>query len=533
MMNKRNYTQTPPLGIAKGIIPFARRRRNAIIKKARSASKLAFMVLLLFVCGCKNYMHSSKSDAFAYRTATAEIKPRRAVSANSFWSKNEPAQLTEKQHEMASYAWAYFTRTVFPETGLPQGAVGSDTLTMDNIAGYLAALTCAKRIGVLADIEFHERMTKLVTWLNKMQLNSLGLPNTFYSGRTGQSLNGVSQPGEDGHSALDIGRLLIWLRIVRNEFPTHAAAIDRAVLRWNFRKLIDADGLLYGSYYRDGGLHSYREGRFGELQYAAKGFALWGFKIDASIQSGKTSLITVNNILLPFDNRYSHISPIPRPQGEPRQTGAVTTTAPLLDGMESDWLIPMKGTDYEVWKIDQKSLQLAQALYAVQKLRYKVEGMLTARSVHNLDRPPYFVIDSVFALGDPFVTMDKSGNPQPKQACISTGAAFQLWAMFEGTYTDLLMDSVNSLFDQYGGWYAGSYENGGATNKAISLNDNAVILESLAFMLSGPLFRSNPQPGYWELTLEAESFEALGLPPVKFQKQFQPMLDTRKAEPRP
>ncbi len=144
-------------------------------------------------------------------------------------------------------------------TGLPQGAVGSDTLTMDNVAGYLAALTCAKRIGVLEDIEFHERMTKLVTWLNQMQLNSLGVPNTFYNGRTGQSLNGINQSGEDGHSAIDIGRLLIWLRIVRNEFPTHAAAIDRVVLRWNFRKLIDADGLLYGSYYRDGRLHPYRE----------------------------------------------------------------------------------------------------------------------------------------------------------------------------------------------------------------------------------------------------------------------------------
>ncbi|WP_163295756.1 DUF3131 domain-containing protein [Desulfovibrio sp. JC022] len=532
-MNKRNYTQRPPLGIAKGIIPFARRRRNAIIKKARSASKLIFMVLLLLICGCKNYIHSSKGEPFAYRTATAEIKPRRVASANSFWSKNEPAQLTEKQQEMASYAWAYFTRTVFPETGLPQGAVGSDSLTMTNVAGYLAALTCAKRIGVLEDIEFHERMTKLVTWLNKMQLNSLGVPNTFYNGRTGQSQNGINQPGEDGHSALDIGRLLTWLRIVRNEFPTHAAAIDRTVMRWNFRKLIDADGLLYGSYYRNGQLHSYREGRFGELQYAAKGFALWGFKIDGSVQSDKTSLITVNNILLPFDNRYSQISPIPRPQGEPRQTGAVTTTAPLLDGMEFNWLIPAKGTDYETWKIDQKALQLAQALYAVQKSRYKVEGMLTARSGHNLDRPPYFVIDSVFALGDPFSTMDKSGNPQPKQACISTRAAFQLWAMFEGQYTDLLMDAVEPLFDQYGGWYAGSYENGGATNKAISLNDNAVILESLAFMLSGPLFKSNQQPGYWELTLKAESFEARGLPPEKFQQQFQPMLDTRKTEPQP
>ncbi|HAS88288.1 MAG TPA: hypothetical protein DCS48_03145, partial [Desulfovibrio sp.] len=323
-------------------------------------------------------MQSSKNDAFAYRLAAAEIEPRRATSNFALWSKSEPPQLTEKQKEMAGSAWQYFTRTVFPETGLLQGAVGSDTLTMNNIAGYLAALTCAKRIGVMEDIEFHERMTKLVTWLNTMQLNSLGVPNTFYNGRTGQSLNGANQPGEDGHSAIDIGRLLIWLRIVRNEFPTHAAAVDRAVLRWNFRKLIDSDGFIYGGYYRDGRLHPYREGRFGELQYAAKGFALWGFNVAASMHSEQTSMMTINNILLPFDNRYSHISPIPRPQGEPFQPGAVTTTAPLLDGMEFYWRIPVTLTDPETWKTDQKSQQLAQAVYAVQKSRYQTEGKLTS-----------------------------------------------------------------------------------------------------------------------------------------------------------
>ncbi|HAS88655.1 MAG TPA: hypothetical protein DCS48_05045, partial [Desulfovibrio sp.] len=150
-----------------------------------------------------------------------------------------------------------------------------------------------------------------------------------------------------------------------------------------------------------------------------------------------------------------------------------------------------------------------------------------------LDRPPYFVIDSIFALGDPFATMDKSGTPHPNQSCVSTGASFQLWAMFESKYTDMLMEAVEPLFDQYGGWYAGSYEDGGAPSKAISLNDNAVVLESLAFVLSGPLFKANLQPGYWELTLQEKSFEKLGLPPAKYQSQFQPMLDTRKAEPRP
>ncbi|WP_419781879.1 DUF3131 domain-containing protein [Maridesulfovibrio sp.] len=499
----------------------------------RNITKFAFiLIMLLFCCSCKLSMLSGKNDAFAYRPATSTIDPRRAP-IEPYTTGNQTMLLPEKQHEMARHAWHFFTRTVFPETGLPQGAVGSDTLTMNNVAGYFAALTCAKRVGVLEDIEFHERMTKLVTWLNKIKLNSLGLPNTFYNARTGQSMNGANQPGEDGHSALDIGRLLIWLRIVRNEFPTHAAAIDRAVMRWNFRKIIDADGLLYGSYYRDGKLHSYREGRFGELQYAAKGFGLWGFNIDASMQSTKTSLITINKILLPFDNRYAAQPVIPRPYGVPFQPGAVTTGTPFLDGMVFDWKIPEPTGALNDWNVDHKTRQLSRAIYEVQKSRYTIQGKLTARTGHNLDRPPYFVIDSIFALGDPFATMDKAGSPQPKQACISTSASFQLWTMFESDYTDMLMDSVETLFDQYGGWYAGFYEEGGTTNKAISLNDNAIILESIAFFLSGPLFKDNQQPGYWELTLQDKSFEKQGLPPAKYQHQLQPMLDTRKAEPQP
>ena len=530
MAAKAGPLESPGCGTSMAMSSCSFRRRNQHTKQARIMPVV--MALLAFLCGCNLSLHNPQHSTFVHRDASVEIAPRTAAS-NSFWPSDEPAQLDENQKQMALNAWQYFTRTVFPETGLPQGAVGSDTLTMENIAGYLAALTCAKRIGVLEDIDFHKRMTKLVTWLNQMQLNSLGVPNTFYSGRTGQSLNGIGQPGEDGHSALDLGRLLIWLRIIRNEFPTHAAAVDRAVMRWNFHKLIDADGLIYGSYYRDGRLHPFREGRFGSLQYAAKGFALWGFKVDASMSVQDTSLMTINDILLPFDNRYAELFPIQRPHGEPFQIGAVTTTFPLLDGIEFRWEIPGSGQNGSGWKTDLKSEQLARAIYEVQKSRYAKEGLITARAAHNLDRPPYFVIDSVFAMGEPFATMDKAGNSQLKQACVSTGAAFQLWAMFDDKYTDQLMDSVKSLFDQYGGWYAGFYEDGGAPNKAIALNDNAVILESLAFVLGGSLYTPNDVPGYWELTLEAESLEKQGLPPEKYQQKFQPMLNTIKTEPRP
>ncbi|WP_027720167.1 DUF3131 domain-containing protein [Maridesulfovibrio zosterae] len=503
--------------------------RTAFIRLLQAA----LICILLLCCGCKVPVHKTDADAFNFKEASTAVSPRHITGEYSLWGSNKPAQLSEDQLNIAKQAWTYFTRTVFPETGLPQGAVGSDTLTMDNVASYLAALTSANWIGLLEEVEFHARMTKIVTWLNTMQLNSLGVPNTFYNARTGQSINGAGQPGEDGHSALELGRLLIWMRIVRNIYPTHAAAIDRAVLRWNFRNLIDADGLLYGSYYREGKLRAYRQGRLGHLQYAAKGFALWGFNIAASLKADSYSLMTINKILLPFDNRPVQERNSPRPFGEPFQIGAVSTTFPLLDGIEFNWKKPGPAADFDRWPQDLKSEQFAASIYEVQKSRYTVDGILTARADHNLDRPPYFVIDSVLALGEPFATIDKSGRPQIEQACVSTGASFLLWAMFDQDYTDMLMDSVVTMYDSYGGWYAGFYESSGTINKAISLNDNAVILESLAFMLSGPLFQPSVTKGYWELTLENESFEEKGLPPARFQNEFQPMLNMEKTEPQP
>ncbi|SDK80455.1 Protein of unknown function [Maridesulfovibrio ferrireducens] len=507
------------------------KQKTGLIKFFPTAALIAGLLIL---CGCKLHSHSVSDDIFTFKRISAEPFPRHTATTSNFWEQESPPVLSEKDLHNAKQAWAYFDRTVFPETGLPQGAVGSDTLTIHNIAGYLAALTCAKRLEIIDSITFHSRMTKLVTWLNSMELNSFGTPNTFYSARTGQMIRGDGQQGEEGHSAIDIGRMLIWLRIVRNEFPTHSAAIDRAVLRWNFRKLLDAEGLLYGAYKDNSGkLKSYRQGSLGLLQYAAKGFALWGFDVKASLRIDHYSMVTINKFLLPFDNRPIKEAGLSRPQGEPFQIGPVITGMSSLGGMELGWATPLYETKIDSWPEDSASRQLTSAAFEVQRSRYTVEGKLTARTEHNLDRPPYYVIDSVFALGEPFATIDKSGTRQAEQSCVSTGATFLLWAMFNDPYTDLLMNAVSDMYDSYGGWYAGYYEDGGIANKSISLNDNAAILEALTFVHSGILYRDSVMPGYWEITLENKSFEPKGLPPSRFQNDFQPLLPMTKAEPMP
>ncbi len=430
--------------------------------------------------------------------------------------------LLESEIQTASRAWAYFDRTIFPETGIPQGAVGSDTVTMWDIGSYLAALISAKRIGVLDEITFDRRMTSVIYWLNTMELNDYGLPNKFYNARTGELIQNNGQPGQAGFSAIDIGRLLIWLRIVRNEFISHSTAIDRIVLRFNFRHVLDSDGLLHGATAAsDGRVTLFRQGRLGLQQYAAMGFKLWGFNVDKSLKMNHESAITILGHWLPFDNR---------PTGDPAQIGAVTTGMGMLTGLEFGFVVPhaeKQGTSSAPMR------KLADAIYLVQEARFSQQGRLTARDPHVMDHSPYYLIDSLYALGIPFASLDSRGNTVPDAATISTKAAYAMWALYDSPYTDALITALTPMYDEYGGWFAGIYEKDGSTNRAITLDCNAIILEALAFKATGVLYSQSDTHGYWEKLLENNNFEQQGLPPSRYQKEYQPLLENEKTRPTP
>ena len=63
-------------------------------------------------------------------------------------------------------------------------------------------------------------------------------------------------------------------------------------------------------------------------------------------------------------------------------------------------------------------------------------------------------------------------------------------ALFEDEYTDMLIDAVESLYDEEKGWYSGRYEKTGKPNKAITANTNGIILEVLAYKKFGPLVKT-------------------------------------------
>ncbi|WP_159175207.1 DUF3131 domain-containing protein, partial [Klebsiella pneumoniae] len=72
-----------------------------------------------------------------------------------------------------------------------------------------------------------------------------------------------NKPGEIGYSALDIGRMLIWLKVIKERYPEYSNSIDNVVLGWDFSHVVDPCGTLYGAYLENGQPKYVQEGRLG------------------------------------------------------------------------------------------------------------------------------------------------------------------------------------------------------------------------------------------------------------------------------
>jgi hypothetical protein len=278
-------------------------------------------------------------------------------------------------------------------------------------------------------------------------------------------------PGGVGYSALDLARLASWLDLLGCMHPKFATAAKRAVGRWNFCKMI-SQGQMFGASIdpKTQDVSQVQEGRLGYEQYAGKTFQRMGFdqSVSSSYKNEFASAVQVQGVSVPIDTR------------DPRKLGAfnyVVTESFALDSMEF-------GRDTE-------NGPLIQAIYDVQKRRWETTGIVTAVSEDNVDRPPYFVYNTIFAAGSAWNTITDQGADQTSLRSVSTKAAFSLAAMFpDDPYSAVLLDTVRSAYDPEKGWYSGVYENGLGYNKALTANTNGIVLEVLLYRAIGPLHRA-------------------------------------------
>jgi hypothetical protein len=392
------------------------------------------------------------------------------------------AGLTGAEYQWARTAWRYLENNTDHDTGLVNGTDRGPLFTAWNAADAIAATVAGHELKIIDAREFDLRLSRLLGFLATMDLSQGKLPNKAYNAVSGKMVGFDNRPDDIGWSAVDIGRLLLWLRIAGQRHPRFGEYADKAVLRWTLCDVIDPCGVLQGSARFAGRLARYQEGRLGYEQLAASGYAAWGVEAGRSTALPPLAIANVYGQPLRYDAR------------DPRTSGAqapVLTMPFVLAGIELGWRTPD----------GQEGLRpLAEQVYRVQEERWRRERQVTARSDYQLREAPYVVLDSVYASGYAWNTIAGDGSGHERLALVSTRAAFGLWALWPGDYANALVENVRYLHDPDRGWFEGRFEQGGGPNTLITLSTNAALLEILLFKAAGALYRPDAsRPGYFQV----------------------------------
>ncbi len=425
-------------------------------------------------------------------------------SNSQLFHQGRHGELTETEKKWAKAAWKYFINNYNPHTGLVNGMQNFPVSSVWNIADTLAATVAAHRLALIDDYEFDQRISALLGFLNTMGLSFGKLPNKYYHAENGSMSNVAGQTGDAGWSAVDIGRLLIWLQILAGYAPHYTEYIDKAILRWRFCEIIDDCGQLYGSFNNSGQLSLYPNMPLGYEDYALMGFGAWGFNRPAKRKYSEERVVKIHDI------------PIPVGHEDPRVTGRyhpVVSTPFLLLGLEFNWDQP---TDYSLddqVHTDDFMAELAEKIYRVQAARHREDRIFTARADHQLNREPYFIYDTLFAAGFAWNTLSANGDFKPDEALVSIRAVFPMWALWKTAYTDALMELMDTLYDSEKGWFEGRLERTGKHERTLSCTTNALVLEALMYKVHGKLYRVTEPHSYADIVLEDEFLRPKCSPP--------------------
>ncbi len=399
-------------------------------------------------------------------------------------------ELTQEQDALARAAWKYFENNYHIETCLYNSVDQYPSTTMWDTASAMAGLVAAYEFNLIFSQDFDQRMGCLLDSLNRMPLYNDEAPNKAYHTLSLEMVNYDNTPGAIGFSAIDLGRMMTWLAIVKDRYPVHAEKADKAVLRWSFCNIVDRAGTLYGAANTpDGGVTYLQEGRLGYEEYAAAGFQLWGFDTSAASQLEPYAEIGIHGVPIAYDAR------------DAARFGAhnyVVTEAFLLGGIEFNWDRVRDTNPNDNYLSDRMAYTLAKRVYKVQERRYKATGTLTARTEHQVDGAPYFVYDTVFADGEKWATISDDGKAWPDLAAVSTKAALGLWVLFDTKYTEDLANAVMPLVDPEKGIYEGAYEKSGKRIEALTANTNGIVLETLLYKMQGKLLADGRAQTLWD-----------------------------------
>ncbi len=352
--------------------------------------------------------------------------------------------------DAARSAWAFVDRHYQPATGFVTPLGTYPFATIWDIGSMLAALYSAHELGLVDDPTFDARLDTMLATLTRIPLSGNRAFNKVYDTRTGAMPpfgHGAAGQGA-GWSTTDLGRLLIWLKIAgtSDRFKHKAEAVVR---RNDFTHLVKS-GYLWGqSVNADGRAQTYLEGHVGYEQYAARGFALWGYRAEKAL-SLKENALPISVMGQPLLADF-------------RRWDRLTNEPFLLWGMELGW--------------DPQTASVARRLLLAQEARYRKTGILTVTGEDTIPQPPHhFFYYCVYAGGRDFAV-----DVQDRKAVvegprwISAKSAFGFHALMPTGYTAAAVRALDAAHGP-AGWASGVYEGTGRPTGNMNINTAAVIL---------------------------------------------------------
>lgn len=415
---------------------------------------------------------SRKKTTRSTRTTTRKPEPQPApagIDSSLATSPIASAAIADERQlfvNAARAAWAFVERNYQSSTGLARAHDTYQYVTLWDVASALAATYSAHELGLLSDAPYNQRMQRALATLGSMDLFDGAAFNKSYDSRTGRMIDRNQRLSSKGYgwSTTDIGRLLIWLRIIAVNQPQFAQQATAIVKRLNMPRMI-ANGYLQGSDLdpQTGQLRVYPEGRIGYEQYAAAGLALWGFRADKALDASLNALpVNVLGVSIVADKR-----------GDER----VTSEPYIMMGMETGWYSPELRE--QAWRV-----------LAAQEARYKSTGTLTMVSEDALPDPPYyFYYYNVYRQGRTFTVDAPAGSGYTdRPRWLSSKAAYAWHALLPSAYTLAVVQAVQGAMMPGRGWGAGVYEGTLKPTGDASLNTAALILEAAYYNLRGHPF---------------------------------------------
>jgi hypothetical protein len=362
----------------------------------------------------------------------------------------------------ARHAWMAIETNTIEQTGLcpatmhntPEGSYAYSALTMWECGSLLRAVLAAGDLGLIETPVMAERIERILAILPTARIGDLRLPSELISSDTGQ-------PMSPDFNAFDTGRLLSALA----EVDAHPATSGKAapvVARWDLAGTVG-----------DGRLHSFSRGRPIEAHvsqaahYVARAFGAWGMPAASPYMVATDGSET--------DRQMRLLTAV-------TAVGAFGAEPLLLEILEMD-------------ASDAASV-LADVLHASQRRAHAATGRYHSVSEGPLDMAPWFAYDGL-RLNDAATRWESRANspdqsyntPEAMQARlrISTKSAFLWWALRPGAYTAGLIGHVRDRTRIAGGGFStGIYmETGNPMDGYTDVNTNAIVLESVAFVMRG------------------------------------------------